>query len=151
MRFVQIPDLDSLNIMEILQFGASLENQNSKFYAEMLEMDLSEPVRKTIESMVEEEKQHESFFEELLKDFFSEDDINPTSYAEQVVEFEADDFSNDREVLEMAAKLEKETENFYSELANKLDKGPVRRLIAYLAYTEREHYEKIQDQLRELN
>ncbi|MFW6422119.1 MAG: ferritin family protein, partial [Candidatus Bipolaricaulota bacterium] len=104
-----------------------------------------------IRKFVEEEKKHERQFREIFSDFFPDRTMEiPDDSVKPAPDLQLEARQGTVGLLKKALESEQESESFYHLLAERLEQQESRRIVAYFASVERDHYEFIRAQLEEL-
>lgn len=141
---------DELSLQQLLAKAIKSEIEAAETYRMLLEKDLPEETRSKIERLVSQEEEHEENFWSIFEDFFPDGETPLPERSEIEVPSEIPQGATPEEVIEIAMETERESEEFYSGLIDEFDDREVKRLLAYLAANEREHYEILKVELNKL-
>ncbi len=142
--------VDNLSLKELLAKAIKSEIEAAETYRNLLEKDLPEETKPRIEKMVAQEEEHEENFWNILKDFFPEEDIPLPERSEIEVPSDVSEDLTSEELVKKAMETERESEEFYRELAEEFEDEEIRRLLGFLASSEREHYHVLKEELEKL-
>ncbi len=144
---INFEDMDEKNILE-LSIKSEIEAQ--KTYKLLLEQDISEDIEKKIKNILKKEKSHEESLRNIYSDWYPDKEPKITRESVDIegqIKEAGDEISK---FLRKAMKDEKNAEETYSKLGDKLEDKTQARVFKHLAYTEREHYEALKKELENL-
>lgn len=141
---------DDVSLQSLLGFAVKAEIESAETYRNLLNRDLPAETRTKVTRLVKQEEEHEEKFWSIFKDFFPDEEIDLPERADIENNVDIPDDITTRKLFEKAMEAERESEKFYSELADEFDDKEVRNLLGFLAANEREHYEILKEELRKL-
>lgn len=143
-------DIEEMDVRKIIELSIKSEQEAQKTYEEFLERDIPEDFKNRIKASLKDEKDHEKFLRNLFNDWYPDetpklekDSVN----IEGQIELESNELP---ELLEKAMKDEKNAEETYSKLGDKIEDKPKSRTFKHLAHMEREHFETLKSELEGL-
>lgn len=139
-----------VTLQQLLAKAIKSEIESAETYRTLLDKDLPEETRQKIEKLVAREEEHEDNFSSIFTDFFPDEEIPLPERSDIEVMSEIPQDATPEQLIEKALEMERESEKFYNDLADKFDDQEVRRLMGYLAANEREHYEILKEELTNL-
>lgn len=139
-----------VTLQQLLAKAIKSEIESAETYRTLLDKDLPEETRQKIEKLVAREEEHEDNFSSIFTDFFPDEEIPLPERSDIEVMSEIPQDATPEQLIEKALEMERESEKFYNDLADKFDDKEVRRLMGYLAANEREHYEILKEELTNL-
>lgn len=135
----ELIEVEDMDISRLLGIAIRLEMDAQDDYDSLLNMNISSDLKETIKRLKEKEVEHEKSLREVFEDFYpgEEPDTGTSFSAHSINALEGEDVVT---LLEHVMEEEKRAEEFYEKLSYRLE-GPSQKLVSYLSYTEREHYE----------
>jgi len=136
------------SLQELLGRAVKTEIEEAEFYRDLLEKNLLDETRSTIEKFIEEEEEHEEELRTIFEDFYPGKKITVPEGLMLEVPGGVSRRSGPRNLMEKAMYGERDAEKFYRKLTDEFEGKEVRRLLGYLATREREHYEILKVELK---
>lgn len=149
------PDMEDLfeelDLKQIIGLAVRSEMEAQQRYKLLSERVEVEELERILNSLVKEEEGHERQFRQIFSDFFPDRTLQiPGDNVKPSPDFRLEAQMSVPDLLERVLESEKESEEFYTLLAERLEKGESRRMVAYLASIERDHYELIRSEFQDL-
>lgn len=138
------------SLQELLAEATRAEIESAETYRSLLDRDLPEDTRSKLERLVEQEEEHEEKLWDVLEDFFPEEEVTLPERSGIEDPGEVSQEASPEELIQKAMEAELDSEEFYRELIEEFEDQEVRRLLGFLASTEREHYEILKEELGKL-
>lgn len=140
----------STSLQKLLAEATRAEIESAETYRSLLDRDLPEETRSKLERLVAQEEEHEDELWNVLEDFFPETEVSLPERSTIEVPGEISQDASPEELIEEAMETELESEEFYRELIEEFEDQEIKRLLGFLASTEREHYEILKEELKKL-
>ena len=133
-----------LNLKDILDLAVLKEVEAQELYADLCRKSKSEAVQETFQSLIRQEKQHQTLLEkyragELKQGALRMEHPCDSHIAEHFAEPKPDANMELKDVFLFAADRERDSHDFYLKLAHLHVAGDVRVLLEKLASQEMEH------------
>lgn len=141
MKEISKKDRGELSLEEVLSFALRLELKAQKLYEKIDEKNNEKSVEYIVERLIEDEESHESKIRSMFNDFFPDKEIEDLDIGDQIaddMEIKSEEYTVD-ELLKSAIEKEKNSSEFYRNMAKGFDEKAASNLLSYLAYTENEH------------
>jgi len=136
-----VTDYSRLSYLEWLGIAIKSEIEAGRLYRAMLKQVTNKPLRRKLQILARDERQHRELFETLYRKKFPR--VKLILPKKSLIPTISEELKKDlgmEELLELAMKTEKMSERFYSRLAQKSRDASGKRLLSYLASVERGHY-----------
>lgn len=143
--------MSELTLQNVLKLALSMEEQSIKIYTSAQSKVLSSSSKVLLKELVEEEERHKNKILEAIRDPKKVKEIG--SLETRIPDLKIMDFLKDvslspdadyQQILVYAGKREKETPDFYMELAKKCWKKQIGKMFAKLAQEELKHKHRIE-------
>ncbi|MBS3765703.1 ferritin family protein [Candidatus Bipolaricaulota bacterium] len=138
------------SLQKLLAEATRAEIESAATYRSLLDRDLPEETRSKLERLVEQEEEHEDKLWDILGDFFPEEEVTLPESSGIEDPGEVSQEASPEELIEKAMEAELDSEEFYRELIEEFEDQEIKRLLGFLASTEREHYEILKEELKKL-
>lgn len=127
------------DLSDLLSLAIKLEVNSQNNYESLSKLEISPGLKKILLRLRDQEIEHEHILRDIFAGFYPEREPD-TSIVTPYEEWNVNETDNVFTLLRRAMEEEKKSEEFYKKLAHEL-KGANKKLISYLSYIEREHYE----------
>ncbi len=138
------------SLQELLGVAIQSEIEAAETYRELLARELPKETRSVIERLVSQEEEHEESFRDILNDFYPNEEISLPEGSSPESSLTIEESASAEDLIQASLEAEKKAEEFYSDLTDEFEDKEVRRLLGYMAATEREHYEILKSELEKL-
>lgn len=140
-------EIEDMGIKELLEQGIQSEINSQNVYKSVAKERHSYSLSGKLRFLIEEEREHEKTLRRFFKERFPDEtpDI-PQEVLKPApdVDVESDSLG---ELLEEAMESEKESMDFYEELADRFEDEDKQQLARYLANMEEGHYQLLEHEL----
>lgn len=147
-ELVELVENQEFDLSDLLSLAIKLEVNAQNNYESLSKLEISPGLKKTLTRLRDQEMEHEHILRDIFAGFYPGKDPN-TSIATPYEEWNVNETDNVFTLLRRAMEEEKKSEEFYKKLAYEL-RGSNKKLISYLSYMEREHYETLRKELQEV-
>ncbi|MFO7966424.1 MAG: ferritin family protein [Archaeoglobaceae archaeon] len=146
-ELVELVENKEFDLFVLLSLAIKSEINAHNNYESLSELEISHGIKKTLIRLRDQEMEHENILRDIFAGFYPGKEPN-TSIATPYGELDVSETGNIFTLLRRAMEEEKKSEEFYKKLSHKLE-GANRKLVSYLSYIEREHYETLRKELEE--
>ncbi len=147
-KVIELVENQELDLFNLLSLAIKLEINVQNNYETLSKLEILFDLRKTLSRLKKQEMEHENILRDIFSGFYPGKEPNPEiSIPNQ--ELNVDKIDDVSTLLKRAMKDEKMAEEFYRKMAHEL-KGSNKKLVSYLSYIEREHYEILRKEVEKL-
>ncbi len=130
---------------ELIEIAIKGEAEERGMYKELVPKVPKVFVEK-INLFAEQESRHEDTLRGIFQDFFPDSDVQISDKPSFSYGIDIDDETSLLDLLEKGIILEKKSYQYYQKMANSFEDKSLQRLISYVAYMERGHYEALKSE-----
>ena len=132
--------------MDIFEYAMQMEKDGENFYRRIASQTNSAAIKAVMNMLADEEVKHYRAIEQIAKDRYEMAETDILNDAKNVfiqMKDKKEEFTSNQEQVELyrkAQEIEKQSQQFYTEQANRMDKEELRKLFEQLAKEEEKHY-----------
>lgn len=135
------------DLFDLLSLAIRSEINAQSNYDSLSNLKISSSLKETLIRLRDQEMEHEHILRDIFTGFYPQKEPN-TDMSLPDPRWKLNEVKDISTLLKKAMKEEKRAEEFYKKLARKL-KGANKKLVSYLSYIEREHYETLRKEVEE--